>query len=328
MMTEDQNVAFYGSQPRVNNPDLTSLPEPPSAYESPSKMKEPLTTNYTAQSYEVTSPPVSQRPKNFPPCRPVVHHSIKSDIEQESRMFVRKAYFGWYVHAFCIMYNFICMLGALIKGYTLTGFFVALAILLIGLPVSFFVYMLLYNAIRLKSASRFCLWFGFFVLQIAIEALYALGIESTGGAGLILMLDAFTNDSIALGAMFGISFALWLILVIYNVWFFNQARIEYRDLGGSKAATKEIGRSAVNTAYENRENIKEFAVEHKDTIKQVAIENKDAIIDFAKENKDTIAKVAYDNRQTIGREVVNNQDALFENKDFVDSMFQDSSKKH
>jgi hypothetical protein len=353
MMQEDRNVAFYGtggtSQSRPQSsyqPDLTSIPEPP-VYEPQHGMKEPLHPTPVQQQPQPSSydnpplvlPEVTGRPKNFPPCRPMVHHSIKTDIEPGKRMFIRKAYFGWYVHAFCILYNLICMLGAVIKGYTLVGFFVALAAFILGVPISFFVYYLLYNAIRLKSASRFCLWFGCFVLQIAVEGLYAIGIESTGGAGLILMLKAFTEDNIALGTMFGICFGMWLLITIYNVWFFYQARMEYKNLGGSSAATKEVGKVAVNTAYENRGAIKDFAVEHKetikqvalenkDTIKQVALENKDVIIDFAKDNKEVITQTFVENRQAISRAAVDNRDLIFENQDVVSAVFEDSSKKH
>lgn len=129
MMQEDRNVAFYGtggtSQSRFffafsirqsfifshkktrpqssYQPDLTSIPEPP-VYEPQHGMKEPLHPAPVQQQSQPSSydnpplvlPEVTGRPKNFPPCRPMVHHSIKTDIEPGKRMFIRKAYFGWY----------------------------------------------------------------------------------------------------------------------------------------------------------------------------------------------------------------------------------------
>lgn len=318
MMQEDQ-YAYYGSRSPTTGSsqstpaDLTTLPEPPNPYEA-------NTTPYSQPLME-GPPAIYERKKNFPPCKPIVHHDIKNEIPTDARAFVRKAYFGWYVHIFCILYNFICMLGAVIKMKVLIGFFISLAILLLGAPISFFVYLLLYKGIRQQKSSLFCLWFGFFVLQMGIELLYAIGISSTGGVGLILMLDAFTSDLTILGVMFGISFGLWLLIFFYNVWFFNQARVMYKQLGGLRATTKEFTKSAVNTAYDNRGTIKDFAVEHKDTIKQVARDNKDLIFEVAQDNKEVIAQVAYENRGTIARAAVENKDMIFENQDIVSNMF-------
>lgn len=39
--------------------------------------------------------PQDYKPKNWPPCFPVAHHSIESDIPAESQSIVRKAYYLW-----------------------------------------------------------------------------------------------------------------------------------------------------------------------------------------------------------------------------------------
>ncbi len=67
-------------------------------------------------------------------------------------------------------------------------------------------------------------------------------------------------------------------------------RVFYNQVGGNEAAKKEFGQIAVQTAYDNRETIKQVAIDNKDTIKQVAIENKDVIIDFAKENRQVVVQ--------------------------------------
>lgn len=130
-----------------------------------------------------------------------------------------------------------------------------------------------------------------------------------------MMVDAFSESDIILGSLIAISTFIWIALSVYNVAFMFHARREFSALGGAKAATKDFARQGAQAAYDNREVVKEVIVENKDTIKRVAVENKDTIIDFARENRETVARVAVDNKDTI-----------WENRDIVASVFDDSSQ--
>jgi len=170
------------------------------------------------------------------------------------------------------------------------------------------------------------IWFILFVLQVAYELFLAIGISAYGGGGFILMISMFSGKkSIPLGVMCALNWILLAVLIIYNISLFLSARREYAALGGTRAATKEMGKGAVNTAYENRQQIKQFAVDNKDVIKQVVVENKDTIIQFAKDNKDTIVDVVVENKDTIRNVAVENKDTIWENRDMVASVF-DSKK--
>jgi len=221
---------------------------------------------------------MGDRAKNFPPCKPIVHHNIPVDITSSKRTFVRKAYFGWLFHCFCIVWNFICMLAAIISDLTtVQGFIIALIGLLVGPVFSFFVYFILYSAVRKGSTSNYVMWFCMFVLQIAYQVVQAIGITTIGSAGFIDMITAF-GRKVPIGIMFAVSCALWSGAAIYGIITLNAGRRDYNSLGGNQAASREFGTNAVNFAYDNRDTIKQVARDNADTIKRVAVENQDTIV--------------------------------------------------
>jgi hypothetical protein len=246
------------------------------------------------------------------------HHDISHDIPSPKRTLVRKAYFGWYFHTFCLLWNLACETGALVVGAVILDFFWALIAAVIGPPISFLVYWVFYSANRQSSAFYFCIWFVLVVLQIAAEFWFAIGIAAMGSAGLITMMDLFSREQMVLGILFLVSTALWSIAAFYHIWIFFEGRKAYKDAGGSAAATKQFGKAAVQTAYENKDTVKQVIVENKETIKQVVVENKDTIIDFAKEHKREIAAAAIENRDLVNP---------WENAEVMNSVF-DNNKSN
>lgn len=130
------------------------------------------------------------------------------------------------------------------------------------------------------------------------------------------MIDLFAGEKMVLAIFFLIAAFFWGIAGVYHLYLFWAARRVYKESGGNAAATKEISRAAVQTAYDNREVVKEVIVENKDTIKQVVVDNKDTIIDFAKEHKQEIAHAVIENRDVVNP---------WENAEVMNSVF--SEKK-
>jgi hypothetical protein len=255
--------------------------------------KEPLVSNQNATLG------FDPRPKNWPACKPVIHHDIANEIPKHHQTFIRQAYVGWYFHSFALFYNWICLFGGLIKGEGFLGFVYSLIALLLGFPVSLWVYWLAYSGVRKSSSFYFCLWFFFFILQIAAQIFFAIGVSNDGAAGLIMVIDAFGNSLIVLGVMYTISMIIWVGNIFYSIWIFNKARIVWNHFGGSEAAKKEFTQAAVQTAVDNKDTIIKVAKDNKETIKQVAIDNKDTVIQFAKDNRQTITKVAVENKDDL-----------------------------
>jgi len=265
-----------------------------------------------------------ERVKNCPPCKPVIYHNINVDILPEKRLFVRRVYVGWFFHCFCLLWNFSTIFGGLIMSEVgILGFIVALADIVLGPFISFFVYFLLYRAIRSASAFSFVLWFVFYIGQLAAQVFFAIGMSGYGAAGFLLMVSTFSDSKVILGVIATISTFLWIGVFIYSLWIFYQARLEFKHLGGAKAATSEFAKKGAQTAYDNRTVIKDVIVENKDTIKQVALENKDTIINFAKEHRQEITQFAVENKDVVARVALENKDTIWENREVVASVFEE-----
>jgi len=325
-MSEDSSSPFFSgggygttmsTTPRKYEPpqDISlhsSLPDPDSYY----------TATSTSASQPMMEPFTGDRVKNFPPCKPLVHHKINVDIAPEKRLFVRKAYVGWMFHSVCLTFNLIVCSGGLFTGELgIFSFLFALADFILGPTISFCVYYLLYRAIRTASAFFFVLWFAFFIGQLASELFFAIGLSSYGAAGFVLMISMFTDSKLILGVLAAISTFMWIGVFCYSLWVFYQARLEFKYLGGARAATKEFATRGAQAAYENRGLVKDVIIENKDAIKQAAVENKDVIINFAKEHKQEILQVASENKDVVARVAMDNKDTIWENREVVSSVF-------
>jgi len=262
-----------------------------------------------------------ERPKNFPVCKPMIHHDINHDIPEGKRFFIKRCYFSWYFHVFCLIFNAMCCLGGFILNTETLVFIWSVVYLLVGFFITLWIYFFIYSGTRVGSSFRYVVWFIFFGIQVLFEICCAIGPPSFGSAGLVNMAEAFNSEQMVLGIFYAISAFLWTVISVFNVVLIYHGRNEYRQLGGLKAAASEVGKAAVQTAYDNRDTIKQVVIENKDTIKQVALDNKDVIIDIAKQNQDTIKQVAWENRDSIARVAVENKDVLFSNQSVVDDMF-------
>jgi len=324
MMQEDASQPFYGSsgntarryEPPQSFPTTPSLAPDPDYYTA---------TSIEGETFLLEQGSIGERVKNCPPCKPVVHHNINVDIAPDKRLFVKKAYLGWCFHSFCLLFNFCAIMGATImqeNGIGALPFVYALVDVIVGPFVSFAVYFLLYRGIRTFSAFFFGLWFAFYFGQLAAQLFFAIGLSSYGAAGFLLMISCYSDSKLVLGVVTTISTFMWIGVFLYSLWIFYQARIEFKSLGGTKAATKEFAKRGAQTAYDNRGFVKEVIVENKETIKQVALDSKDTIVEFAKDHRQEITQIAIDNRELVTRVAMENKDTIWENREVVASVFE------
>jgi len=249
------------------------------------------------------------RVANVPPCKPMFYHNLAEMPTSSSRSLVRKALYGWFGLTFIFIWNFVAMSAFNFTPYTdddgksqTTGFgvswIISLVLVLVGIPVTFTIYMCLYSAARKSSSMYYFMFFIVFGALIIFFILCVFGVppESIGSAGLLELISASgKGHSTAVAILVAIAFACWVIAVGYSVYLFLLVRIEYKGAGGIQAARKEATRAAATTAYDHREDIKDAAWEHREEIKQVAVDNKDLLVQVAKENQDVAVKLAKDN---------------------------------
>ena len=63
------------------------------------------------------------------------------------------------------------------------------------------------------------------------------------------MIKLFQDDYKAVGIMCLVTFILWVIIIIYHVYVFVIARLEFKKLGGLRAAQKEAAKEGVRRTF-------------------------------------------------------------------------------
>jgi len=180
------------------------------------------------------------RINNWPRCKPFLYHNIPEDIPTpEGQKVVSRAYYCWYAIDICFVWNLVCTLAVLSVGSDSTyigGFFLALALALFWMPVTFLIYRLLYGAARKSKPAYFVLFFIFLWLEILVFIWMAIGISGWGGGGFFLMLAMFDSKQTAVAIMCLVCFIIWVIVILWCIYLFIHSRFEYRKAGSLKQA--------------------------------------------------------------------------------------------
>ncbi|PRP87283.1 hypothetical protein PROFUN_01545 [Planoprotostelium fungivorum] len=237
-------------------------------------------------------------PKNWPICIPIVRHRIFLDIPLVYQRFTKMAYIGWYLHSSAICTNLIAMIISAASGLTTFVNVLWAILMLLGIPVAFIVYFLLYSAFKREKTWMMVLWFFCYSCQIVYQIICAVGFKD-GGAGAYMVYDADQAGKKILAIVLAVSLIIWIIVIIYSIVLIIRAgSVEYKIMGGNRAALASAGETAVDVARDNQEYLRQLANDNRDQIRQYAVDNREAI-----------GQVAYENRRTlydVGREVLDN----------------------
>eukprot|EP00163_Fabomonas_tropica_P010935 TRINITY_DN212_c0_g1_i1.p1 TRINITY_DN212_c0_g1~~TRINITY_DN212_c0_g1_i1.p1 ORF type:complete len:352 (+),score=108.66 TRINITY_DN212_c0_g1_i1:224-1279(+) len=217
-----------------------------------------------------------QRKKNWPKCYPILHHDIKGDVKQpEKQRIIRLLYFHWLVSCILITFTFLCIVMVYFSGILAKviekawiDFFVATLMVLIGIPLSFWLwYWQLYHLMRKKGVTAgYWLWFLRFTVHILWAGYSVVGAYyGTAGAVLYSKLLSFSNDKEscsgsqcssagAFAYFYLINFSLWALNFILScyimfrvVMVFRKARKDPKQKAASdpKKAVQQAAAPAV-----------------------------------------------------------------------------------
>jgi hypothetical protein len=197
------------------------------------------------------------RPKNFPPCLPLVSHDIERDIPSNRKRFVKFMFFSYFYTCFVLIAN-MC-----INFYIANqpnkketndqyskGQWMSLAYL-IGIPIAFPLwYWPLYRSVGLREGSRYVFSCIGLLIAIAGGGFSLLGIIEYGAVGIIYMIDAYedkSNDTP--GTMALLMVILWGVQVAMVVFAFVRQIHHYRKdrtIGGKIMDAASASRSGAN----------------------------------------------------------------------------------
>eukprot|EP00824_Muranothrix_gubernata_P024832 TRINITY_DN755_c0_g1_i1.p1 TRINITY_DN755_c0_g1~~TRINITY_DN755_c0_g1_i1.p1 ORF type:complete len:239 (-),score=40.12 TRINITY_DN755_c0_g1_i1:13-729(-) len=185
--------------------------------------------------------------KDWPPCYPIAHNNITKDIPSEKRTMVRIAYYLWLHTVICLVWNVVCIVAMWVsKGGSKWGGLFALALVycLLGTPLAWSIwYKPLYKA-GMRGKSRhymnFLLSFGFHFLFCV---LMVLGLSETASAGIIMMIDAFTENP-TVGLFVLVAACAWGMNVCIGAFLWKYARDKWKREG-----LNDTQMAAVATAF-------------------------------------------------------------------------------
>ncbi|KAG0171496.1 hypothetical protein DFQ28_001020 [Apophysomyces sp. BC1034] len=210
----------------------------------------------------------SQRPgaSNFPPCFPLMYLDINAEIPLQHQTTVWWIYREWLLFELTLVLNFIACLCLLISHPTSVDFApanmgIALTQMFTHSLASFFLwYRPVYNAYMKEVSLYYYFFFIFNGFHILYTFYMAVGIPSTGGAGLILVVTLFTDKFIVTGVFTILAAICWIVMGFMALFLFKRTYDHYKAAGHTFSEAKNdalvhIGKSpaardaAVNVAW-------------------------------------------------------------------------------
>ncbi|KAK4745343.1 hypothetical protein SAY87_011655 [Trapa incisa] len=105
--------------------------------------------------------------KNWPPFFPLIHHNIANEIPIHLQRVQYVAFTTFLGLVLCLLWNFVAVTTAWIKGEGPTIWFLAIIYIITGVPGAYVLwYRPLYRAMRTDSALKFGWFFLFYLLHI------------------------------------------------------------------------------------------------------------------------------------------------------------------
>ncbi|EPQ58025.1 scamp-domain-containing protein [Gloeophyllum trabeum ATCC 11539] len=163
---------------------------------------------------------------NFPPFYPLVYHSIQDEIPEASRPLITQMFRLWLLLLVTLLVNMVALIFATIVG---TGdgfrdFGVSIMYIPVIGALSFLTwYRPIYNGYMKEQSLYYYVYFFFGGWHILFSLYMAIGLPSTGSAGIIQTVIMFAHGGagIAGGVLGALASAGWVIEAFGSLWFFR-----------------------------------------------------------------------------------------------------------
>jgi len=177
-------------------------------------------------------------------CYAFLYHSIEEEVPLQHRSLCKKFYAVLFFTWLCLFWNWLTML--VIWGQdggdgTDTASMWSTAYLACGIIGSWKLwYRSIYYALSTGSGARWVFFFINFLAHTGFGIVMALGIPSTAGGGIMVMLKEYSN-SYDLSGMFAlISMCLWMLNVAVCVYLLKKAHLVWKHSGAPEQTRHDV----------------------------------------------------------------------------------------
>jgi len=163
---------------------------------------------------------------NFPPFYPLVYHSIQEEIPEASRPLITDMFRLWLLLLATLVVNMVASIFATISG-TGDGFrdfgVSIMYVPVIGILSFLTWYRPIYNGYMKEQAVYYYLYFFFGGWHILFSSYMAIGIPSTGSAGIIQTVRMYIHGGVGIagGVLGTIASAGWVVEGFGSLWFYR-----------------------------------------------------------------------------------------------------------
>lgn len=184
---------------------------------------------------------IRHRKNNFPPFFPLIFHSIDDEIPQDSRALITRIFQLWLVLGATLIINMVACIFILTSGGSDGGKDLAASISyipVIGILSFLLWYRPIYNGYMKEQSLYYYMYFFFGGFHLLFSVYMIIGIPSTGSAGLINTIAAFSRKAIVVGVLGTIATTGWVVQGLGHAFYYRQIWTHHHDAGHSFAKAK------------------------------------------------------------------------------------------
>ncbi|EJF65884.1 scamp-domain-containing protein [Dichomitus squalens LYAD-421 SS1] len=178
---------------------------------------------------------------NWPPYFPLLFHSIRDEIPEASQQLITRLYQIWLVLAGTLVVNMVACICILASGSSNGGSDLGSSIgyVIFITPLSFLLwYRPIYNGYMKEQALYYYLFFFFGGFHLLFSVYMIIGIPSTGSAGLIQTIQAFTKPSLPAAIVGTVATVGWIAQGVGLAYYYRQIWAHHNAAGHSVEKAK------------------------------------------------------------------------------------------
>ncbi|RDX56743.1 scamp-domain-containing protein [Polyporus arcularius HHB13444] len=178
---------------------------------------------------------------NWPPFYPIIFHSIQDEIPQASQPLITRLYQLWLVLVGTLIVNMVACICILASGAANGGSDLGSSIgyVIFITPLSFLLwYRPIYNGYMKEQALYYYLYFFFGGWHLLFSVYMIIGIPSTGSAGLIQTINAYSKPSLPAAIVGTVATVGWVVQGAGLGFYYRQIWAHHNAAGHSVEKAK------------------------------------------------------------------------------------------